>query len=183
MTKNQNSTWFDASFCIFLHVKRFEILSKTAQIPSLCQSRALWLVSILIWIDLFALTQRWKLNSKVYVSLPISQLQWIWNPWLSALISLCFMLFTFKLSMNFLVMGNWRARTLGHIGASLAREVICHAIYLGTVEIGTENNIYIFDSKLFSFFYVMVHLFLSFPSFLAWSGAEIKCTLHHTDQF
>ena len=53
------------------------------------------------------------------------------------------MLFTFKLSMNFLVMGNWRARTLGHIGASLAREVICHAIYLGTVEIGTENNIYI----------------------------------------
>ena len=44
--------------------------------------------------------------------------------------------------MNFLVMGNWRARTLGHIGASLAREVICHAIYLGTVEIGTENNIY-----------------------------------------
>ena len=59
------------------------------------------------------------------------------------------MLCTFKLSMNFLVMGNWRARTLGHIGASLAREVICHAIYLGTVEIGTENNIYNYDSKLF----------------------------------
>ena len=71
------------------------------------------------------------------------------------------MLCTFKLSMNFLVMGNWRARTLGHIGASLAREVICHAIYLGTVEIGTENNIYNYDSKLFSFCYVVVHLFPS----------------------
>ena len=87
------------------------------------------------------------------------------------------MLFTFKLSMNFLVMGNCRARTLGHIGASLAREVICHAIYLGTVEIGTENNIYNLGSKLFSFSYVVGHLF---PSWLFWSGAEIKCTVHVT---
>ena len=74
------------------------------------------------------------------------------------------MLCTFKLSMNFLVMGNWRARTLGHIGASLAREVICHAIYLGTVEIGTESNIYEYDSKLL----LCSSAFVSFLADLVW---------------